>query len=382
MKYISAILAFCSALLSPATCAQELSLEDLADASGMTVAKLSPDARHIAAILFNGLKHGLILIDTETLAVRKLREGGRYSKGFWSYMKTPQNVTWADNDVLAVDFGLDAESMDLQGKKLHTLGVAVVGRAGFGAATGEVLVMKDAGDRRIASCKARTGQCTKFWHPPGEPLRYAFDRHGKLRAVTLANSALFKDATTVSNWYKPADKETWTKLAEFKVDQEFWVPAYVPDEPNTIVISSREGRDTRALFNYDTVEHRQTEMLAGHPTQDILSYSGVEEAAFDYVATGGMLREQVWFQPEWAAMQKQIDVLLPNRVNVISGDPRRAVLVRSYGDVDPGAWYYFDSAKKSLVMVGKVSSLLDPTRMRPMEVMSYKAADGLTIPLT
>lgn len=79
-------------------------------------------------------------------------------------------------------------------------------------------------------------------------------------------------------------------------------------------------------------------------------------------------------------MQEQVDVLLPDRVNVMSGDPRRGVLVLSYGDVDPGTWYYFDIAKKSLVMVGKTRPSVDPAKMRPMEVMSYKAADGLTIP--
>ena len=381
MKHLIAIFTLWASLVSPAASAPALTLEELSDWSGMTTAALSPDGRHIAAILFSGTNYGLILIDTETLAVKKLRESGWYNKGYWGYLKAPYAVTWADNEVLAVDFGLDAESMDLDGNKLRTLGESVVGRVGFGAAaTGEVLVMKNSGSMKIARCKARTGECTKFWHPPGDPVRFAFDKHGNLRAVTLVNSALFKDATTVSNWYRPADKTTWTKLAEFRIDETFWVPAYVPDEPNTLVISSREGRETLALFNYDTVERRPTEMLAGHPTQDILSYDGIEQASFDYVATGGMLREQVWFQPDWAAMQKQIDVLLPNRVNMISGDPRRAVLVRSYADVDPGAWYYFDIAKKSLVLVGKVRSSVDPAGMRPMEVMSYKTSDGLTIP--
>lgn len=380
MNRLTAVLLFCAALLAPAASAQPLSLEELIDASGMTVATLSPDGRHIAAILFDGINHGLILVDTDTLAVKKLREGARFSKGHWSYLKAPRGVIWADNDVLAVNLGYDAESMDLDGKKLRTLGEKVVRRVGFGAASGEVIVVKDARNNKIARCKARTAECTPLWHPPGEPLRYAFDKQGNLRAVTLLTSGLFKDASTVSNWYRPADKPTWTKLAEFGVDEDYWVPAYAPDEPDTLVISSRQGRDTRALFGYDTVERRQTELLAGHPTQDILSYDGIEQPAFDYVATAGMRREQVWFDPAWAAMQEQIDVLLPDRVNVMSGDPRRGVLVLSYGDVDPGTWYYFDIAKKSLVMVGKTRSSVDPAKMRPMEVMSYKAADGLTIP--
>lgn len=380
MTYLASILVLCLSLLSTAARAQPLTLEDMTDASGMTMASLSPDGRHIAAILFGGTNYVLILIETETLAVKKLREGGRYSKGYWSYLKAPYNVTWADNDVLAVDYGYDAESMDLEGKKLHTLGETVIGRFGAGGATGDVLVMKDERNHLMARCKARTAQCTKLWHPDGKPIHLAFDKEGTLRAVTVMNSSLFKEATTVANWYKPADKNTWTKLAEFGVDDDYWVPVYVPDEPNTLVIGSRAGRDTRALFHYDTVERRQTELLAGHPTQDILWFKGIDKTAFDSVVTGGLMREQVWFDPAWAGMQKQIDVLLPKRVNVISGDPRRAVLVHSYADVDPGTWYYFDIAKKALVMVGKARATVDRARMRPMEIMSYKAADGLTIP--
>ena len=379
MKHLRFLFAACSALLSTAALAQALTLEELTDPSGMTMATLSPDGRHIAAVLYTGTNHGLILIDTQTLAVRQLREGGRYSKGYWSYQKAPRNVTWADNDVIAVDFGYDAESMDLDGNKLRSLGEWVIGRVGFGAATGEVIVMKDSSNQHIARCNARSGECTKFWRPAGDPIHRAFDKNGNLRAITLVNSAFLKDESTVSHWYKPANKDTWTKLAEFKVGDDYWMPAYVPDEPDTLVIRSRTGRDTYALLNFDTVARRQTEMLAGHPSQDIMSVDGIDKTAFDYVATGGMRREQVWFDPAWARMQ-QIDLLLPNRVNLLSGDPQRAVLVRSYADVDPGTWYYFDIAKKTLVTVGKVMPALDPARMRPMEVMSYKAADGLTIP--
>ncbi|WP_313706835.1 hypothetical protein [Massilia sp.] len=83
MNRLTAVFLFCAALLAPAASAQPLSLEELIDASGMTVATLSPDGRHIAAILFDGINHGLILVDTDTLAVKKLRRapGSRKATG-------------------------------------------------------------------------------------------------------------------------------------------------------------------------------------------------------------------------------------------------------------------------------------------------------------
>jgi dienelactone hydrolase len=379
MKYFAPLLFLGSLLAAPAAWPQMLTLQALTDPSGMMKAALSPDGKHIAAIVFNGTNHGLILVDTDTLAVKKLREGGFVSKGFWGYHKAPLDVTWAGSDVIAIDYGLEAESMDLKGNKLHTLGKSIIGPVGHGADAGKLLVMKDADNARVARCDARTAECTKFPRPPGEPIHFAFDKNGTLRAITLVNSAFFKDVSTVTNWYKPPGKD-WIKIAEFSVNDEYWVPVYVPDEPDTIVINSRIGRDTYALFNYDLIQRRQTELLAGHPSQDILAWNGIDKTAFDYVATSGMLPQQVWFDPVWAGMQKQVDVLLPNRLNVISGDPRNAVLVRSSADVDPGTWYFFDIAKKRLVTVGKVRPQLDPATMRPMEMISYKAADGIPIP--
>ncbi|QOL50215.1 alpha/beta hydrolase family protein [Massilia litorea] len=380
MNLLTTIAFLCAAFFSTTASSQVLTPEELTDPAGMLRASLSPDGRHIAAIIFNGLNHGLILIDTDTLAVKKLIQGKRFSKGYWSYNKAPRDLTWADNDLIAIDYGYDAESIDLQGKRVRMLGDAVLGRVDSGPNAGQLIVMRDEKNDLVARCHARTGECTRFSRPPGRVIQRAFDRQGNLRAVTLVNSAFFKDVSTISNWYKPADKETWTKLAEFSVTDEYWIPVHVPDEPDTLVINSRIGRDTHALFNYDIQQRRQTELLAGHPTQDIVSWGGIDKAAFDYVETSGMLPQQVWFDPAWALMQKQIDALLPGRINVISGDPARAVLVHSHGDVDPGTWYFFDIAKKSLVTVGKVMPEIDPARMRPMEVISYKAADGLSIP--
>jgi hypothetical protein len=122
--------------------------------------------------------------------------------------------------------------------------------------------------------------------------------------------------------------------------------AAVPDEPDTLVIRSRTGRDTYALFNYDVKKRQQGEMLAGHPAQDILSYDGIDQGAFDYVATGGAIPSQVWFDASWAQMQKLVDSLLPNRINNLDGDPKRHLLIRSYGDLIRGRGIFSTSNER------------------------------------
>lgn len=370
-----------SLLLSAPLLAEPIPIDDVVVPDGMTAASLSPDGRHIAAIIFNGTNHGLVLVDTATQQARTIMQGKRGHVGLWDYFKAPRSVSWAGNEILVIDYGLEVESLDLDGKRIKTLGERTIGPAGYGNANfTKILVFEDVGDGEIALCDARSGKCERFNTPPGKPVKWAFDKKGNLRAVSMLNSAFWKDVSTVTNWYRPGDREEWQKLAEFKITDDYWVPVYVPDEPGTLVINSRLGRDTYALFNYEVTQRRQGEMLAGHPVQDIISYKGIDQSAFNYVATGGMIPTQVWFDAAWARVQKTVDTVLPGRINVLSGDPGRSVLVRSYADVDPGTWYFFDILQKRMQQVGRVQSSVDPAKMRRMEVISYRADDGIEIP--
>jgi dipeptidyl aminopeptidase/acylaminoacyl peptidase len=361
--------------------AEPLKIDDAIDPRGMVSASLSPDGRNIAAVIYNGTNYGLVLIDTTTLETRKLLEGRYGQTRFLHYVKAPRSVTWAGSETLAVDYGFEAGAVDLAGRQIRSLGERIIGPAERGEKEStKVLVFSDVDDGDIAICDARAGKCSGFSYPKGKPLHWAFDKKGNLRAVTLVNSQFWNDVSIVSNWYKPEGRDDWVKLAEFSITEDYWLPLYAPDEPDTLVIRSRVGRDTYALFNYDTKERRQGEMLAGHPTQDIVSFDGVDQSAFNYVSTGGALPSQVWFDANWAQMQKLVDTLLPGRINNLEGDPARQLLIRSYGDADPGTWYFFDVVKKKLVEIGRVQVAVKPEQMLRTEVISYKAPDGLDIP--
>ena len=361
--------------------AAQLEIEQAIDSRGTTYASLSPNGKHIATVIFNGTNYGLVIYDTETLTPRLLTSGGRGREGFYTYTKAPREITWVDNDLLAVNYGLVAETIDLEGKKGRELGEEVIGHAEPGVPSSPtLLVYTDVEDGDVALVNARTGSKTKFSTPRGKILHRAFDRRGQLRAVTLVNSAFWKDESTVSNWYKKSADADWEKLSDFKITDDYWTPIYVPDEPNQLVVASRMGRDTYALFNYDTTQRVITDMLAGHPTQDILSVSGLELSAFERVTTGGMVPQQIWFDAHWGAVQQLIDKILPNHLNKLSGDPKGNVLVYSLSDTDPGSWYLFDTINGSLTLFAHRKPSVSNATMRPMKIFLYKALDGTEIP--
>ena len=378
MRLLSTILLFLVA--GAAWCGEPLRIDDVIDPEGTIMAALSPDTKHVAAIVFNGNTHGLILIDARTAKVTKLDQGRNANMGFWGYHKAPRRVVWAGNKVLVVDYGLETESMNLNGARLAKLGESLFGAVDRNGSSEQVLINRNVAEGHMALCDARSGQCTRFSKPDGKVLKWAFDKSGRLRAVTTIDAGLFKEGATLTHWYRAADQVTWDKLVDFKINDDYWTPVYVPDEPGTIVVRSRAGRDTYALFNYDVKQHKITEMLAGHPTQDLVSWNGIEQENFDYVVTEGMRMQQVWFDPAWSRAQQQVDGLLPKTINVISGDPARALLIRSYGDMDPGTWRFLDLETRIMRVVGKVTTDLDTSKLLPVDIISYKANDGLAIP--
>lgn len=358
------------------------------DPGGFKHATLSPDGKHIAMIGYSGLNHGLYLTEVDSKNTKLLIAGRRVEEGFWTFNKEPLNVIWITNDLLLVDYGPQLESITLSGKKVAEIGwavksgVAILGKAEPDKPDSTTFLMiSDASNNEISLADAKTGKSTKFKQPTsGKMIAWAFDRHGQLRAATMLNSSFWQDASSISNWYKASAGAEWEKLAEYKVGDNFWTPLHVPDEPDSLIISDNGNRDTQGIFRYHTRQRATVELLAGHPTQDIISARGLDKASFTSVVTNGMIPQHYWFDADWQKVQKSVDQALPKRVNILSGDPKNRVLIHSTADVDPGTWYLMDVANSSISEIAQVRHAINPEQMLPMQAINYPASDGLSIP--
>jgi dienelactone hydrolase len=362
--------------------AAPISIETLLEPGGILSASLSPDGKHIAVIGFTGLNYGLILVEADDMTSTVLITGRKEVELNYIYDKSPRRTFWITNDLIAVDYGYKLESVDLKGKRIADLGERLLGKADPEDANSVmVLAYTDAEDGDVALIDARTGKKTRYRVPmSGRQIASAFDSKGNLRAVTMMDAAFWKDVTLVSNWYRAGPDAEWVKLAEFRVSEDFWTPIAVPDEDNRLIIRSRLGRDTAAIFSYDTVQRKTVDMLAGHPTLDIMHAEGVRDALFRNVVTNGMIPKTEWFDPAWAQMQASVDAALPGRVNLLAGKVAGRILVHSYSDLDPGSWYLLDVAAMKMRPLGRTRDAIDPDLMRPMETVTYPAPDGVQIP--
>lgn len=88
-----------------------------------------------------------------------------------------------------------------------------------------------------------------------------------------------------------------------------------------------------------------------------------------------------WFEPKYADLQKKMQNTFPGLGVAFTGisDDEKRILIRAHSDRDPGAYYLLDLEKGTLGLVTTVGSTINPRVMAPMQPISFKARDGLTV---
>lgn len=360
-------------------------INSLTTARAFLQVSMSPDGKRLAALGFNGFGTGLFVAETDKLDFRMVLESKRENTLNYRYTRSPISARWIDNELIAVEYNDDeAESIDASGRKIAELGARFVGllRAEADKPAERVLVYLDAEGEKPALVNPRTGERRQDTaRPPGKLMHAAFDDQGMLRAATTIDTTFWTERTTIRQWYRPDAQAEWQLLQESKVTEDYWRPLYVPKDRDSIVVQSRTGRDTWAIMRYDTRQRAEVELMAGHPREDIVFASGLGNEVFQRVVTSGLKRQTHWFDEGWAVVQATLDKAFPGRNNeVLSGDPRRRVLVQSSSDVDPGRWYVLDVPARTLKEVAQSLPRLGSEKMRPMQTLRYAARDGLSIP--
>lgn len=359
-----------------------LTLEQALGPVEVLQAAISPDGEHVAAVV-NRIDHrAVMLVRTADRSHRDIVVGRWGRDGNFMVSRHPVWVRWITRDLLAVDHGWIAEAVDLQGERVADLGSAVIGKARPGVPdSAQVLVFDDHERESVSMIDVRTRRRTSFDLPTsGAPRDLAFDAEGRLRAVTMASSSAWSDSTRLTLWYRGPAAAEWQRVADQAIGDERLIPLAATVDRDELMVASRQGRDTSAIFAYDPLKRQLGELLAGHPTEDIVGLQDPHGNAHPSVVTMGMKPVRHWFDARWAALQKAVDQVLPGRINVLSGQPRGRVLVASHADVDPGTWYLLDTEGLRMRALFVARPHLSTEHMRPMQTLSYASDDGLRIP--
>ncbi len=350
---------------------------------------LSPDGKHVAgvALIAGGANSAVVMIDTATSEAKAIVTPRVWKvNGYQPYVRDPRNVRWLNNRQIAVNFtvtdaaifGIDGTpGTDLMQGYLNPL------REAPGKPTDWHLVLRDARGMKLSAVNVRTNESVSYdFDLPDRLMDYASDANGQIRAARTIDTAFWSDTSTITTWYRADPKARWQKVDERSVLADTFRPVFVPDRPNRLVVQSHNGGDRLAIWDYDVTSHAFGELMAGHPSEDIVSmrFENPEASELQSAVTDGLKRHTYWFDTHYAHIQASLDASFPDHVNVLQGGSPEHQLVYSYSDVDPGRWYALDATTMKMSLISARLPSIDPARMQPMQALDYPSFDGTSIP--
>lgn len=363
-------------------------------------AELSPSGRYLAVIAPVEGHHGLVVMDLDARTVV-------------TRMKSPGEgdvigIIWQTDQRMLVRLG---ELQAVAGEPPRVAGLVAVNRDGSDSRLVASLVIKGNGFQRpwfvrllrvtegtndaLLTARDRNVRSLDVYRydtvsgarelltvdAPGDVDRWVVDFDGVPRAAVVDSVDDDKSA-----WYVRASaKDPWIKVEEAKLGRLTSAPMQFDPSGKLLYVSARkDGADRAAVFEYDVATGAWKGPVVRHPERDI----DAEDAGFvvDYPAHKLLgLRyaddraATVWFDSDWARIQKSVDAALPDTVNLLQHHGERWLVV-AYSDRDPGAVYLLNAKTMQMQTLVAYRRWIDPKTMAATRWVRYPARDGLTIP--
>ncbi len=203
-------------------------------------------------------------------------------------------------------------------------------------------------------------------------------------------------------WYSPQDGElSYCQISRddgqrqlYRYEDRKWVecPVNLEEielieigrEPNEMLVLGPAGKgETRAIQLLNVATGKLGEVIYRDPKHDCLPSIVFKRGTREIVgvSVAKVTLPDVWFGETERAVQKLIDQQFKGSLaRIVSTDINETkFLIEVASDRHPPIYYFLDGEKKSLGLVKNTAPWIDPARMSPMQIMSYKTRDGLTI---
>ncbi len=365
---------------------------------------LSPDGNHLAFLARSGNRLGLAVIDLDKRTSRIIATlpDADIVEHYWVNSTRLAFVTgnvfdaagtvspWRTGGLFAVDRdGSDARRLALpmgDGRTLMMRPRYTRVMATLPDGSDDIIVAaneRDFDSSDVYRLNTRTARKTLLsYDNPGDVQLWALDRDG------LPRAALSSKGTQSRVYYRRDEKSAWIKWfdGDFR-EPASWVSAVGYDggiigfglrdkSPATLANS----RQTAALLRLD--EQGQTQQVLASRDDYDMAQPVFDPLAKKLVGAAyiGERPTVVWLDDAWAALQKQIDVGLPNAVNVfLPPEQGKRMLVRSYTDRNPGTVYLYDFRTRKLEFLIDTRPWLKPAQMAESRVVKFAARDELPL---
>jgi dipeptidyl aminopeptidase/acylaminoacyl peptidase len=385
------------------------SIESFFENSAFGAAKLSPDAKSLAArVGAPGRRDYLAVIDLETNSARFVAGYNDADIGNFQWVNDNRlvfDVTDKEVGQGDVNYGPGLFAVNRDGTQLIQLADrhnAFVATASIsrkllpwhtfllnqrGAQDSEFIYVssykyddnRDLNHVDLLRLNTLSGRAQKIPYP-ALAKGWMLDHQGEPRIVWTSE----RDTATL--FYREPASGQWRKLAShgaYTRRHDAIEPlAFGPD--GTLYVEANGNKDTTSVHTFDLATGR----ISAEPLIVTTGYDFNGQLVTDHNKVLGVhyltdAQSSVWFDPGMKAIQQTVDTLLPGTMNLISVAARAQapwVLVKSYSDVIPPSYRLFNTKTQMLNKVGDSHPGIDSAQMGHQDALHYKARDGLQIP--
>ena len=227
----------------------------------------------------------------------------------------------------------------------------------------------------VYRCDINTGELTLIAENPGSIIGWMTDHDGKLRC------AIDTDGVNTSFLYRTDESGDFRvlKTTSFK---ETFEPVLFAYDNKTMYIESNLESDKTALYTFDPEENKVLGLVFSHDEVDLGSVMhSKKKKKITGVTYATDRRHYKFFDDDREELQKSIEKFFPGIEASVSDmdDDERRVIVRTYSDRTRGAYYLYDRKDNSIKKLAELSPWLKEEQMAPMNPITFKSRDGLTI---
>ena len=206
---------------------------------------------------------------------------------------------------------------------------------------------------------------------------WTFDNNDQIRMAS-------RTAEDGSNEILVVDGDAFKTCYTCTVLEACYVAGFPKDNKYPYLVTNKGDADLTQLMYLDPVTGK-TELIESDPLKEV-DFGGVitSEVTQEIIATSytGDKTRLYFKNKDWEKEYNWLKSQLPGaEVNIGSStDDEQRMLVYANSDVDPGAAYLYDRAKKTLTFQYRPRPNLPVEHLAHMKPIRYKSSDGLEIP--
>jgi len=222
-----------------------------------------------------------------------------------------------------------------------------------------------------------TGEMEMIYENPGNITGWGTDHDGKLRLAYVT------DGVNNTTLYRASEADEFTEVMTTNFRDTFSPVFFDFDNGDVVYAMSDLGRDKLAIVKYDLAKKEELEEIYINENYDVggLNYSTARKVITS-TSYQGQKMQRHFFDEETKSMFAFFESNLGADKEFYVTSSNKAedqFLVYVGNDLTRGSYYHYDKNAASLKHMADLSPWINPDHMAPMEPISYKSRDGLTI---